>query len=156
MTTNNAATRTFYEDDPMAVADMGSPRMGRLPRSLIGQTLDTLQVIARVESNDAGTRARVRWVCRCQDCGEELTAETQRLQEGRVFCPCTGKKPPATGRPRTRPERAQPQSRVNAPRHALRIRIARELGVTNGSPTEERRRVTRQFWKEVEQLDKVA
>jgi hypothetical protein len=107
MTTNrNPATRTFYEDDPKAVADLGSPRMGRPPRALLGQTLDTLQVIARAEP-----AAGVCWLCRCQVCGEELIAETQRLQEGRVFCPCTGKKPPAIGRPRTRPERVQPRGR---------------------------------------------
>jgi hypothetical protein len=141
-----------YEDDAAAVEDIGSARMGRPPTNLLGHRWDTLEVVARAENSPVG----VRWLCRCTDCGEELIAETVRLQEGRVFCRCTGKLPPAIGRPRTRPERAQPQSRVNAPRHALRLRIARKLGATNESPAAERRRVTRQFWKEVEQLDKVA
>jgi hypothetical protein len=138
-----------YEDDPVAVADMGNPRMGRPPISLLGQLFDTHQVIARAENNEG-----VCWLCRCQDCGEELIAKTLRLREGRVFCPCTGKQPPATGRPRTRPERVQQPTLGRA--RALRIRIARELGVTDESPAATRLRVGQRFWQEVEQLDEVA
>jgi Zn finger protein HypA/HybF involved in hydrogenase expression len=133
-----------YEDEPAAVEDMGSPRMGRPPRDLLEQRFDTLEVVARAENKNARGRG-VRWRCVCEDCGEELIAETMRLQEGRIFCPCTGKKPPGLGRPRSRPL-PEPLWKHGEPgeRAALRIRIARELG--HGSPAE----VGRRFWQEVE------
>jgi hypothetical protein len=132
-----------FKDDPAAVADMGSPRNGRPPVSLLDQHFDTLEVVARAGSDRSG----VRWLCRCEDCGEELIAGSLRLREGRIFCPCTGKKSPATGRPRTRPERLQ---RPNPGRHALRTMIAQDLGVTEESPPADRMQVGRRFWKEIE------
>jgi hypothetical protein len=128
-------------------------RVGRPPINLFGQLFDTLHVVARAGSDKRG----MRWLCRCEDCGEELIAGSLRLREDRVFCPCTGKKPPATGRPRgwrhqaegTRPECVQAIA-AQSPRHALRSRIARDLGVTEGSPAADRRRVAKKFWKEIE------
>jgi hypothetical protein len=134
-----------YEDDPAAVADLGSPRVGRPPRDLLGQRWGTLEVIARAENSNAGNRnERVRWICQCQDCGEELITEGLRLQEGRIFCPCTGKRPPGLGRPRSRPL-PDPDLGIQArqARRTLRIRIARELGM----PAAE---VGRRFWQEIE------